>query len=102
MAKKKKVLIAGSDSGMYNTGEFIKVHFFCEGGSASDLERVENSEPLDLDYIDEIYFSSPLCVRNFQPFYATIPEKIVVTVADEATRAEYGKLFGGDDAPIIH
>ncbi len=101
-SKKKKVLIAGSDSGMYNTGEFIKVHFFCEGGSASDLERVENSEPLDLDYIDEIYFSSPLCVRNFQPFYATIPEKIVVTVADEATRAEYGKLFGGDDAPIIH
>ncbi len=101
-SKKKKVLIAGSDSEVYKRGEFIKVQFFCQKGSVSDLERMENSEPLDLDYIDEIYFSSPLCVRNFQPFHTTIPERIVVKVADEGTRAEYGKLFGGDAAIITH
>ncbi len=101
-SKKKKVLIAGGDSSMYNTGEFIKVNFTCKGAVESEHERMENSEPLDLDYIDEIYFSSPLCVRNFQPFYAEIPARIIVTVADEATLAEYGKLFGGDAATIMH
>ncbi len=98
-SKKKKVLIAGADSGVFNTGEFIKVHFSCKGEGP---DRMENEEPLDLDFIDQIYFSSPLCVRNFQKFHAAIPEKITVQVADEGTRAEYSKLFGGDAATITY
>ena len=97
-SKKKKVLIAGGDSRVFNTGEFIKVHFSCKGDGP---DRMENEEPLDLDFIDQIYFSSPLCVRNFQAFHAAIPERIVVHVADEGTRAEYSKLFRGDAATIM-
>ena len=87
---------------MYNTREFIKVNFTCKGAVESEHERMENSEPLYLDYIDEIYFAPPLCVRNFLPFYAEIPERIVVTVADEATLAEYRALFDGDAASLTH
>ncbi len=50
-------------------------------------------ETIDLDFIDEIYFSSPACVRNFKSCYTTIPETIVVTTPDPKTEAEYVKLF---------
>ncbi len=55
----------------------------------------ENSESIDLDCIDEIYFSSPSSVRNFRKLYLAIPEKITVTTATDGCEAEYQKLFGG-------
>ena len=53
----------------------------------------ERGEAIDLDFIDEIYFSSPTCVRNFKRCYTTIPETIEVITPDQKTKAEYGKLF---------
>ena len=50
-------------------------------------------ESLDLDFIDEIYFSSPSCVRNFGQLFHSIPPKIVVTTAHQGVEAEYRKLF---------
>ncbi|NTW83374.1 MAG: uroporphyrinogen-III C-methyltransferase [Chlorobiaceae bacterium] len=55
----------------------------------------ENDEEIDLDFIDEIYFSSPSCVRNFRTVYTGIPERIKVTTADEHTGNECTKIFGG-------
>ncbi|MCW8796155.1 MAG: uroporphyrinogen-III C-methyltransferase [Chlorobium sp.] len=54
-----------------------------------------SGERIDLDCIDEMYFSSPSCVENVKSFYATIPENITVTTADSMTAMEYKKLFGG-------
>ena len=53
----------------------------------------EQGETIDLDFIDEIYFSSPICVRNFKSFYPSIPDKIKVTTPDQNTEGEYRKLF---------
>jgi uroporphyrin-III C-methyltransferase len=92
-AKKKKVLIAGEDSRLFNTGEFIKVHFPCKSVAGSDHVLMENEELLDLDFIDEIYFSSPACVRDFRRVYKTLPKKISVITADQRTQAEYIELF---------
>lgn len=57
------------------------------------LDRPENEEPLDLDFIDEIYFSSVNCVRHFKTIYTVLPERILVKTADEKTQAEYLKSF---------
>jgi uroporphyrin-III C-methyltransferase len=92
-SKKKKVLIAGGDSILFNTVEFIKVHFPCKRVEGIEPLWMENEVPLDLDFIDEIYFSSPACVRNFRTFYEIIPENIMVKTADQGTRAEYSMLF---------
>jgi uroporphyrin-III C-methyltransferase len=92
-SKKKKVLIAGGDSSLFNTVEFIKVHFPCKRIEGIDHYWLENEHPLDLDFIDEIYFSSPACVRTFRTFYEMIPENIMVKTDDEGTRVEYRKLF---------
>ena len=53
----------------------------------------KQGETLDLDFIDEIYFSSPACVRNFKSCYKTIPEKITVTTANNTTENEFRMLF---------
>ena len=53
----------------------------------------EQGETIDLDFIDEIYFSSPTCVRNFKSCYPAIPETIEVITPDQNTEAEYRKLF---------
>lgn len=53
----------------------------------------EHEESIDLDFIDEIYFSSLSCVRNFSSLYKAIPAGITVTTADRSTEAEYRKLF---------
>ncbi|MBZ4219435.1 MAG: uroporphyrinogen-III C-methyltransferase [Chlorobium sp.] len=92
-SKKKKVLIAGGDSTLFNTVEFIKVQFPCKCAEGSDHIQMENDLPVDLDCIDEIYFSSPACVRNFRIFFAMIPETITVKTADQGTWAEYSMLF---------
>ncbi len=67
-----------------NSVTFLQVFF--EGAIGAD-ERV------DLDFIDEIYFSSPACAEKFRRNYKTIPENITVTTADTKTRAMYKKLF---------
>jgi uroporphyrin-III C-methyltransferase len=95
-SKKKKVLIAGEDSQLFNAGEFIKIHFSCKQLEGADHDLMENKEPLDLDFIDEIYFSSPACVRNFRKHHQTLPKKIIIKTADQSTQAEYQKLFSGD------
>ncbi|MCG8344373.1 MAG: uroporphyrinogen-III C-methyltransferase [Chlorobiales bacterium] len=51
-------------------------------------------ESIDLDFIDEIYFSSPSCVEAFRRRYEAIPDRITVTTADTGTLAEYDRLFG--------
>ena len=50
-------------------------------------------ERIELDCIDEIYFSSPECVRLFKTMYSEIPEKITVRTADSKTDIEYITLF---------
>ena len=59
----------------------------------------EQGETIDLDFIDEIYFSSPACVRNFKSCYQTIPETIAVTTPDQKTEAEYKKLLMNNVSP---
>jgi uroporphyrinogen III methyltransferase/synthase len=54
----------------------------------------ENEDEIDLDFIDEIYFSSPSCVRNFHTHYREIPARIVRTCADESTVLECMRIFG--------
>jgi len=61
----------------------------------------EQGETIDLDFIDEIYFSSPACVRNFKSCYPTIPETIEVTTPDQKTEAEYRTLFIGNASPQL-
>ncbi|UZJ42032.1 uroporphyrinogen-III C-methyltransferase [Prosthecochloris sp. SCSIO W1101] len=55
-------------------------------------------ERIELDCIDEIYFSSPECVRLFKTMYTEIPEKITVRTADSKTDVEYMTLF---DASLV-
>ena len=58
-------------------------------------ESFDQDERVDLGCIDEIFFSSPSCVKSFKNIYTAIPDKITVTTADTQTEAEYKKLFGG-------
>lgn len=53
-----------------------------------------DDEGVDLEFIDEIHFASPTCVKNFSSLYRSIPERIIVTTADAATREEFTRLFG--------
>ena len=50
-------------------------------------------DAVDLEFIDEIYFSSPACVRNFRSLYASIPDRITVTPADDRTAEELRVQF---------
>ncbi|NTU59199.1 MAG: uroporphyrinogen-III C-methyltransferase [Chlorobiaceae bacterium] len=54
----------------------------------------QQEDAIDLDFIDEIYFSSPGCVRNFRSLYSSIPERIKITPADERTADELRAQFG--------
>ncbi len=56
--------------------------------------EVRQDEPIDLDFIDEIYFSSPTCVGNFRALFKTIPGRITISSADRDTEEEYRKRFG--------
>ncbi len=53
----------------------------------------QEEAPIDLDFIDEIYFASPGCVRNFRAMYDAIPGRIVLTPADDRTADEVRKQF---------
>lgn len=64
---------------------------FLDAAVQKTFEREEN---VDLDFIDEIYFSSPACVERFRHHYKTVPENITVATADTETRIEYHRLFG--------
>ena len=50
-------------------------------------------EPLDLDFIDEVYFSSRACILNFKAHYQNIPSRICVKTADQKLYAEYRDVF---------
>jgi len=54
----------------------------------------EQEENVDLEFIDEIFFSSAACVKNFSSLYRTIPEGITVATADSETETEYCRIFG--------
>jgi uroporphyrinogen III methyltransferase / synthase len=54
----------------------------------------QQEDTIDLEFIDEIFFSSPACVRNFRSLYASIPERIAITPADERTAEECRRQFG--------
>jgi uroporphyrinogen III methyltransferase / synthase len=53
----------------------------------------QQEDAVDLDFIDEIFFSSPGCVRNFRTLYSSIPERITVTAADDRTAEEVTRQF---------
>jgi len=91
-SKKKKIVIAGEDFSISNVADFVKVHFTCKLEHA-DYTADERDEPIDLEYIDEIYFSSPSYVRDFHTAYQALPEKIRVITVDQATQEEYEILF---------
>ncbi len=69
--------------------------------SVYDQGPREKGATIELDFIDEIYFSSPACVRNFKSCYTTIPETIVVTTHDQQTEDEFEKLFIGNASPLL-
>ncbi len=92
-SKKKKVLIVDEDCGIYASEEYIKVHFPCRQAEGAENTMPELNASLDLDFIDEIYFSSPLCIKKFRAIYESIPKKITVKTADQEVNAEYRKLF---------
>lgn len=90
----KKILLPGSN----HVDDFL----------VSELRELENQvtplgvyargmqqegDTIDLDCIDEIYFSSPTCVRNFSNMFITIPDRITVATADSRTEDEYRRLF---------
>jgi len=54
----------------------------------------ELEQSVDFAFIDEIFFASPSCVRNFSTMFGAIPERITVTCADQPTGEEYRKVFG--------
>ncbi len=58
----------------------------------------EQGDAIDLEFIDEIYFASPACVRNFREIYGTIPSRIVITPADYPTAEEFLNQFGSTGA----
>ncbi len=91
-SKKKKIVIAGEDFSMTNAADSVKVYFTCKRESAEHTAN-ERDEALELEYIDEIYFSSPSCVMDFHAVHQTIPEKIRVKTADQGTQEEYEMLF---------
>jgi uroporphyrinogen III methyltransferase/synthase len=53
----------------------------------------DHVDPVDLDFIDEIYFASAECVRKFREMYDSVPSRIVITPADERTAAEVRRQF---------
>jgi len=54
----------------------------------------ELEQSIDFAFIDEIFFASPSCVRNFGTMFGAIPERITVTCADQRTEEEYRMVFG--------
>ena len=56
----------------------------------------ELEQSIDFDFIDEIFFASPSCVRNFSTMFAAIPGRITVTCADHPTEEEYRKVFSDE------
>jgi len=92
-SKKKKVLITGEDPGFYASEEYVKVYFSCQRVEDARHTSHEQDELLDLDFIDEIYFSSLSALRQFKSLYQTIPERITVKTANQDINAEYRKRF---------
>lgn len=101
-SKKQKVLIMGGDCAMYASDAYLVVHFPCkpvEGAESigeSPLLSVHHGlqdEIPDLDFIDEVYFSSTACVRDFKEHYQNMPQGIRVAAADQEIYAEYRKLL---------
>jgi uroporphyrin-III C-methyltransferase len=87
-SRKKKVLIVGDDCNRYDVRDAVKLFF--------SGKLLDGAEPLEFAFIDEIFFASPESVANFCSVYQTLPQHLIITTADEATRAACERCFGGD------
>ncbi|HED31127.1 MAG TPA: uroporphyrinogen-III C-methyltransferase [Prosthecochloris aestuarii] len=89
----QKVLLPGSN----NIDDSLDAELRELGNEVTHLgvyaHEVRQDELVDLDFIDEIYFATPVCVRNFRNLFDAIPERITVSAADKRTEQEYRKLF---------
>ena len=96
----ENILLPGSNiNDEYLMHELISLHNRVTPLNVYYQGAKEQGETIDLDFIDEIYFSSPACVRNFKSCYPTIPETIAVTTPDQKTEAEYKKLLMNNVSP---
>ncbi|HCD35668.1 uroporphyrinogen-III C-methyltransferase [Chlorobium phaeovibrioides] len=91
----KKVLLPGSNL----VDGYLMNELSALGNTVTPLSvylhgQQEQEESIDLEFIDEIFFSSSTCVKNFSSLYRTIPAGITVTTADSDTEREYCRLFG--------
>ncbi|NTV02542.1 MAG: uroporphyrinogen-III C-methyltransferase [Chlorobiaceae bacterium] len=89
-SRKRKVLMTGGDSRRYSGTDYVVVNLTCRRAAGSSSHEA----PVDLEFIDEIYFSSPDCVRNFRRLYASIPDRISVASADDLTAESLMMEFG--------
>ncbi len=104
-SRKRKVLVTGAgDPGRYAEDAFVRVRWSCAaagcGPACSSCSAVDPgppsapAPPVDLAYIDEIYFASPACVGNFLHSFGMVPGRILCTPADDSTAAALRRVFG--------
>ncbi|HWR02157.1 MAG TPA: uroporphyrinogen-III C-methyltransferase [Chlorobaculum sp.] len=91
----QRILLPGSG----NVDESIVGEFSDAGHRVTPLGvyvhgTKEQGDAIDLEFIDEIYFASPACVRNFRELHGSIPSRIVITPADYPTAEEFLNQFG--------
>jgi len=91
----QNILLPGAE----NVDEAVSAELKSAGNSVTPLTvyvhgAQDKGDAIDLDFIDEIYFASPACVRKFRELYGEIPARITVAPADANTREEYSRLFG--------
>jgi len=90
----QNILLPGAD----NVDEAVAGELQAAGNSVTPLAvyvhgAQDKAEAIDLEFIDEIYFASPACVRKFRELYGEIPEGITVTPADDQTADEVRRQF---------
>lgn len=75
-------------NGLKNSAAFLDV---------SVRESFGVDERVDLDFIDEIYFSSPSAVKQLKSLYRELPATIVVKTANVDTEREYAAQYEGQE-----
>ncbi|MCM8778914.1 MAG: uroporphyrinogen-III C-methyltransferase [Candidatus Omnitrophica bacterium] len=90
--KDKKIFLPQSDI----SDKGLKVGLKLQGAKVTSCVAYRNVMPkdlpdLDLDFFDEIMFTSPSTVRNFVKRYNKIPKKLKVNYIGEVTRKELKK-----------
>ncbi|MBN1929062.1 MAG: uroporphyrinogen-III C-methyltransferase [Chlorobiaceae bacterium] len=92
----QNILLPGAE----NIDQAVSAELTSAGNSVTPLTvyvhgAQDKTEAIDLDFIDEIYFASPACVRKFRELYGEIPARITVTPADGHTADEVRQQFCG-------